>query len=273
MLTVLILFSLPLLILTAYDLFVRRNLSPDWRQVILLGGVGWGVWLVVLTESLSYFRILHRNALVVGWSVLIFLSLLIIRRALRRIEKIRLPDLSASAILLISGILLIVIITGLIALLSPPNNWDSMTYHLSRVMHWAQYQSVAHYATHELRQLYQNPWAEFAILHLQILSGDDQLVNLVQWFSMIGCIIGASLIAQQLGASLYGQLLAALVAATIPMGILQAVTTQNDYVVSFWLVCFVAFILSARQNLRWVYILGIAGSLGLALLSQVAAMA
>ncbi|MHC5831404.1 MAG: glycosyltransferase family 39 protein, partial [Nostoc sp.] len=97
--------------------------------------------------------------------------------------------------------------------------------------------TVAHYPTSYTPQLYQNPWSEFVILHFQILSGGDYFANLVQWFSMIGCIIGVSLIARQLGADLRGQVFSAVVTATIPMGILQASSTQNDYVIAFWVVC------------------------------------
>jgi hypothetical protein len=143
-----------------------------------------------------------------------------------------------------------------------------MTYHLPRVMHWTQNRAIAHYPTHELRQLYQNPWAEFAIAHLQILGGNDRFANLVQWFSMVGSVLGVSFIAKQLGANLLGQFIAALVTATIPMGILQAVTTQNDYVISFWLICVVSFMLLTQQSFHWLYLLSTAGSIGLAILTK-----
>jgi hypothetical protein len=49
-----------------------------------------------------------------------------------------------------------------------PNNWDSMTYHLARVVHWQQEQRVYHYATHIDRQIQLAPFAEFVIAHLHI---------------------------------------------------------------------------------------------------------
>jgi len=168
----------------------------------------------------------------------------------------------------------IVTCVGLIALVSPPNNWDSMTYHMSRVVHWIQNRNVAFYPTHISRQLSQNPWAEFAIMQFQILCEGDRFANLVQWFSMVGSIVGVSLIAERLGANLRGQLLAGVVVATIPMGILQASSTQNDYVVSFWLVCFVYYttrLLKAKEKARRADLLGAGASLGLAILTKATA--
>lgn len=236
--------------------------------MVLLAAVLWGVWLTFLTEILSLFNALQRYTLAAGWLLPSLGLLWLIYRSPGIDYKVSLPRFTRFQKFLLGSIALILAISGLIALISPPNNWDSMTYHLSRVMHWTQNRSVAHYATHELRQLYLNPWAEFAITNLQILSGSDRFANLVQWLSMVGCVLGVSFIARQLGAALHGQILAALVTATIPMGILQAVTTQNDYVTAFWLVCLVSFILSARQRPDWLFTLGIAGSLGLAIFTK-----
>jgi hypothetical protein len=85
---------------------------------------------------------------------------------------------------------------------------------------------------------------------------------------MAGCIIGVSLIASLFAATARGQLLSGLIAATIPMGILQSSSTQNDLVVSFWLVCFIVFgILSVReQSLAWIALMSL--SLGLAVLTK-----
>lgn len=150
-----------------------------------------------------------------------------------------------------------------------------MSYHMARVAHWIQDQSVRHYSTSYLPQLYQMPWAEFAIMHLQILSGGDMFANCVQWGSMVGSLMGVSLLAELLGADIRTQIISVVVAATIPMGILQGSSTQNDYVVTLWLICF------ATLSLRWLtarsdlsrtknlfYATGAGASLGLALLTK-----
>ena len=130
------------------------------------------------------------------------------------------------------GVLLLLVL-GIVA---APNNADSMTYHMVRVVHWMQEASVDDFPTHFPPQVYPPPFAEFCILHLQILSGGDRLANLVQWAAMVGSLAGVSYLAGLLGVGLRGQVLAAIVAFSIPMGILQASSTQNNHVVALWFV-------------------------------------
>ena len=148
----------------------------------------------------------------------------------------------------LASIALIVTLVGVIAIVAAPNNWDSMTYHMGRVVHWIQNRDADFYATAILRQLYQKPWAEYAIMHFQLLSGGDRLANIIQWLAMLGSLTGVSLIARELGADRRGQIFAAIVCATIPMGILQGSSTQNDYVVCFWMVCFVYYVVSLARK-------------------------
>jgi hypothetical protein len=173
--------------------------------------------------------------------------------------------------LLLAYVFLVGTLVGVIAWVASPNTDDAMSYHLGRVIHWVQNKSVAFYPTHILRQLHQNPWSEFAILHFYILQGGDHFANFVQWFSMLGSVIGVSLLAQELRATIRGQLFAAALCITIPMGILQGSSTQTDYVVSFWLVCFVYFSVCIRKQTTLPYILGAGLSLGLAILTKATA--
>ncbi|MCM8776216.1 MAG: glycosyltransferase family 39 protein [Candidatus Omnitrophica bacterium] len=161
---------------------------------------------------------------------------------------------------------------GVTAWFAPPNTWDSLVYHMSRVVHWIQNRSVAHYSTVELRQLIHPPWAEFAIMHFQILSQGDHWAGFVQWFSLLGSVIAASLVAGALGAKLMGQIAASMVCLTIPSGILQASGTKNDYAVGYWLVVFVYFLLLYRDKLKVGYLLGLATGLGLAFLTKISAL-
>lgn len=268
-------------------LIVSRTHKACWRNSLLLSALIWAVLLVAITELLSLFRLLSFPWVVSVW-VVVCLSFAMTYSAILRNKKTdqqskvsifisngSLGELIQSEIasskikIWILGILLILIFVGLVALIAPPNTNDSMGYHMPRVMHWIQNRSVAHFPTNYTAQLFLSPWSAFAILHLQVLSGSDRYANLVQWFSMVGGVIGVSLIAQQLGANLYGQAFAAVFCATIPMGILQSSSTQNDYVVAFWMVCLAYYALCAihdRTGKAFYWQVGI--SLGLATFSK-----
>jgi 4-amino-4-deoxy-L-arabinose transferase-like glycosyltransferase len=255
-----------------------HNPYQDWRRAVLLAALSWGVFIVLIIEGLSVTQSLNLVGLSVLWLIVDVVLIVAIRRQSRQARSTLSADDGLSTVnkpltlylkLLLAGVVVIVISIGLIGLVAPPNNWDSMTYHMGRVVHWVQSRNVDHYPTSIIRQLYPGPWSSFAITHLQILSGSDRFANLIQWLSMIGSLVGVSLIAQQLGARLHGQIFATVVCATIPMGILQASSTQNDYVVALWLVCLAYCVLQAIQSKfegLWVYAAG--ASLGLAILTK-----
>ncbi|WP_424098949.1 glycosyltransferase family 39 protein [Moorena producens] len=269
---------LPLITFTVLFLFIYRY-NSCWRSSLLWTAITWGVLLTFITEVLSLFKLITWGWLAGIWGLL---SLTLIVAYFRTVKSGRVTRTQASQhgnaqisgflLVLLGGIGFVIAIVGLTAMVAPPNTWDSMTYHMSRVLHWMQHHSVAHYPTHIPRQLYQNPWAEFTIMHFQLLSGSDRLANLVQWFSMIGSVIGVSLIAQQLGATIRGQIFAAVVAATIPMGILQGSSTQNDYVVSFWVVCLAyLIILTIKSRVSWITIVGVGATMGMAIVTKATA--
>ena len=87
-----------------------------------------------------------------------------------------------------------------LAIVSPPNNWDSMTYHLPRVMQWIQNGSVEHFATGNARQLVQPPLSSYAALQSIITTRQDYLVNLIQWISGVWCLVVIACIAKRMKA-------------------------------------------------------------------------
>lgn len=254
---------------------ISRASTLSWRESILAAAVIWGLLLTVITEALSALGALSYSTILASW--LLSGAVLAVRYLWFYVGKGLISEgvrpLAGAPLLLVLPIGFIVSLTGLIAFVAPPNNYDSMTYHLSRVVHWVQNHSVQHYPTNIERQLFMPPWAEFAMTHFYVLGRGDRLSNGIQWFSMVGSLTGVSLIAKQLGGNRESQLFAALIAACLPMGILQASSTQTDYVVTFWLVCFTHFVLrlldvSERQSPIWV-LASLAGiSLGLAILTK-----
>jgi hypothetical protein len=256
--------TLPLLaFLLLFSFFAAWGAT--WRKAFLLAALSWGVLLTASTELLSLFQGINHLSLTFFWGAVVLGAGIGFNRSRQTLRFVLPPR---DEIYLCIPIVLILLITGLTAVVSPPNNWDSMTYHMGRVVHWIQNHSVAHYPTNIIRQLYFAPWAEFAIMHLQILSGSDYFANLVQWFALCGCLIGVSLIAGQFGADRFRQIFAAVLGATIPMAILQSSSTQNDLVAAFWLVCFVYFSIAFLNTREKHAILAAGAALGLAILTK-----
>jgi hypothetical protein len=132
-------------------------------------------------------------------------------------------------VLLVAPILLILFCT---ALVYPPNTWDSMTYHMARLVYWIQNGSVAYFPTAIDRQNLMNPGAEYVILLLQLLSASDFLANLVQFISLYLLISAMPSFLRLLGIRRRIANWGLVLAATLPMGVLQATSTQNDLVAS-----------------------------------------
>ncbi len=245
------------------------------RDALLRAAVLWGLSVVAITEFLSTAHALKTLWIAMCWFLItvVLLAVAAQRRHLKKLPRFSfLPrkGLSRGERLSYFGLLVIAGTTGFIAIFAPPNNWDSMAYHLARVVNWLQQGSVEHYPTHYLQNLFQNPWAEFTISHLISLGGGDRLVNLVQWSALVGSVFAVSALAGLLGANRRGQLLSAVVAATLPMGILQASSTQNDLTVGFWLLCLVYFGLHRRivESTNRADLVFLGASVGLAILTK-----
>ena len=265
-------FAAVLPILFTFLLFVLFSQSFEWREAFLLSSVIWGTVVVLITEGLSLFNQLTYSSLTITWIIFDMLagSILlnkVIRASFKPI-RLQFPPLQRFEYFMITGILIIILTTGLIALVAPPNSFDSMNYHMSRIMHWIQDRNVAPFPTNITKQVNLTPGTEYDILQFQLLSGGDGLANMIEWFSFIGSIIGVSLIARELGADRKGQFFSAAFCATIPMAILQASNTENHLSTAFGLVCFAYFALRAFNHSSPVDIIGIGLSLGLAILSK-----
>jgi hypothetical protein len=245
----------------------------SWRRVSLRAALVWGSYLVLFTEVLSVFRAVTSLSLSMGWLLPVIGSMGWLTQRRRKGIRIRLPKYELPKPwpdrLLLLGIAFILGVTLFLALYTPPQTWDSLNYHLSRVAHWAQERGVVPFATGIEKQNLMQPGAEMVVLHFYVLLGGDRLANFVEWSAMLGSLVGVAFIASQLGANLLGQLVAAVFAATLPMGIAQASSTMTDYVVAFWMICVASESLSIkRQGLKLNEVVFISLGAGLALLTK-----
>jgi hypothetical protein len=169
----------PLIPLVCFLLFcnLARRRGADRSIALLAGAICWGLTVTALTELLSAFHALTFWGVLTGWLIVLCVLAATARdvtggaRRLLTYGRERFLGLNLSdrlQLCAVAGLLSVVAFAGLF---SAPSNWDSMVYHLARVAHWMQDRSVVHYPTVCTPQLYHPPWAEFAILNLQLLSG------------------------------------------------------------------------------------------------------
>jgi 4-amino-4-deoxy-L-arabinose transferase-like glycosyltransferase len=254
---------------------LRSNGSLDgWHADFLIAMVIWGLLVTVFSELLGAFQAISQLWLALSWG-LVFVILLVVaiktdvvKLVLTELQTIQI-SLSLIDKLLVAFFFILIVALFAIAFISPANNVDSLLYHMSRVVHWAQNQSLDHYAPKYNHELLKPIWAEIAILNLRVLWGNDQPVNLVQWFSMFGSLIAVAGIASIFVKNWRAQLLTAIVAVSIPLGILESTTTQNDYVTTIWVVSIAYFVvLSQRRRLSPIEFGAMAGAFGLGLLTK-----
>lgn len=207
----------------------------------------WNGWSFLLTELLSLFHIFGKLEILVSWGIL---DLVLIVLFVLKFGSLRLGKLSINRKLFekenprllyvfIAGITLVVLA---LAVLTVPYNWDSMTYHLSRIAQWAQNRSVAHYATNDVRQLTSPVLAEFVNAQVYILTGcSDRLLNLLQAGSYIVNAFLVFAIARKLGCKEKFAAIGTLLFMLMPIAFGEALTTQVDQFAAIWFLIFVYY--------------------------------
>lgn len=251
-------------------IFARTMSIRGISEALVKAHIAIFAFIAITTELLSLVQAIAFHAVLTTWLLLILACCAAVFRRARKLDcSLPVTQCAEPLTVLLGGAIAFMLITTFsAAILYPPNTWDSMTYHMPKVLHWISNNNVSFYPTAITRQNYQMPLAEFAIMHLQILTDGDVYANLVQWISFLVLICLGPLIAAEFGLSTRQQLLSAFLIATLPMAILQASSTQNDLVVAGFLMAFALFMLRLRSNLSAENLLLSASSLGLALLTK-----
>jgi hypothetical protein len=254
---------------------IFRLRGEGWRSAALGAATCWGVFVALSTEILSVPRLITRPALAVAWLLLAIASFAYAAK-IRASRPAKLEPGSEPAptsfdtldwiLLSLAGLL--VALVGITAIVSAPNTWDAMAYHMSRIAQWMTNRDVNLYPAFYSVQLFLSPWAEYAMMHLDVLYGGDRLVNLIEWFSMIGSIIGVSLIAEELGAGRRGQIFAAIAVATLPGVVLEASGAMNTCVGAFWIVAAVYYVLRWNECQSSIVLWAIGATVGLAVMTK-----
>jgi hypothetical protein len=248
---------IPILAPLAVALLVLALSRPSLtlRESLLVAvGLAAG-WLVLGTELLSLFHAIRFWPVLLWWALPALALAAALRHRGRRVREglPRPPRLGRARQLLLAAVVFLLGWSFCQAAFAPPNNIDSLSYHLPRQVYWMQQGSVENFPTSSLRQIAMPPLTEFAGLHLMVLTGSDRLHNLVQWSALVLTALAVSLVTRSLGGRTTAQLLSALWVVTIPMAFMQASNTKNDVVVALWTCLLSLWILQldSATPVRW----------------------
>lgn len=220
------------------------------KTSLLLGALG-----VLAVETLSAFTMLAARPLVAFWAAVVIVALAattthgtpIAWHEWRRAVVAAYASSTRDRVLL-SLVLGCSLVTFCSAVLTPPNNWDAMTYHMPRVAHWLADGAVRHYPTARTQQLFMPPLNAYLIAVLQAVAGSDAWANLVQWAAYVAGAAMVSLTIRRLHGGSTAELAGALAFITLPMAIAQASTTQADLLTAYWTLTLIALIVGPQER-------------------------
>ena len=207
----------------------------------------------IICELFSIFNILNFLSIFISWSLVFGVLIYLVFKKYIKLSLLRF-SISFSSIelkykIILWGLFLIILVPLLLlAVFIPPNNWDSMAYHLPRIQHWIQNGNVYPYPTNITRQIATSPLSEYIILNFQVLASTDSFSNLVQYFALINIIFLASLILKNYKVNFKGQIFAILAICSLPMVLFQSTTTQTDLLASFYFLCFIYYLIKLNNN-------------------------
>ena len=148
----------------------------------------------------------------------------------------------------------------------PPNTYDSMTTHLSRVGYWLQNKTYLPFPIHNARDIYYPMNPAFQVLWTIIFNGNDALVEISQFIAMLTCAISVYGISRVLDRSKKSALLNALLFLSYPIVLMQGTTTQTDLVVASLISCAFYFLFIGFKKEQFKYLalstLGLSLALG-----------
>lgn len=245
---------LVLVYLALFNYQLKKTECSDKFEAFSQSILIFSVLLLAITNVLSVFHICNRAFVFVSWClVLLGTMTLYVSKFGLSLPKLSLSPKSLyetyikertimeKIMIFLAVILCAILFIG--GLFTVPYNYDSMTYHLARIGHWIDNESVNHFVTNIDRQIYSPVLAEYFLFHIMLLTGSDTFVNLLQYAAMIVCALFIYKSARLLNTKRPFATLCAFLFLTMPLTISQSVTTQNDLFAAMWFAMFIYYFL------------------------------
>jgi hypothetical protein len=217
--------------------------------------------IVLLAQVLSELYAIHRFGFIIGHALIV----LIVFPWCLKSPSVRLMGqrlvgyftqkiawrcaLSYPAIMVLGcSVLASMVLGAYLIVVVPPNDVDSLWFHLPRMASWLQNGTLHHFQAPNLWQTVFSINAEIGLLWLTALWGTDQLTGFVQWFATVFTLVGIYGIARHLKFSKLASVFAALIWSTLTIVVVQSTSTKNDALVAFLVVASFYFLMTGLHD-------------------------
>ncbi len=158
--------------------------------------------------------------------------------------------------------LAIVSVTNLILVIfTPPNEWDSMTGHLNRVIRYIQRGTMAHFGgTNWNMDTYPKSVTTIQIYSYLITDKIENAMKMIHYLSYWITVISVFGIAQRIGRNLSASFFCALAYALFLDFLVQSIFTETDIVLTAYLSCLLYFLFAyfSTKGNKYLYFTGLA---------------
>ena len=188
--------------------------------------------LGLVTWALSAVRGVTRGGLAVAEGLLLAAALAVWwRRGRPRPPRLRRVALDPVSALCLAVLAVLLAYELALALTVPANNWDTLTYHLSRAAAWMQHGGVYRIPDASTPRMNEyQPLAEQQVLYLFVAVGSSALYALPQYLAQLAILVAVYGAARRLGFDGRAAVCSAFLFATFSLVALQSTTAQNDLV-------------------------------------------
>jgi hypothetical protein len=251
-----------ILVPAATAVLVALSLRVGPTSTLVVAYVAWVTNLALATEILSPLRQVDRAGLAVVEGVLLAGAALWWWRAGRPRPVVQVPSVDLVTAIALAAVAVLLAYELVLGLTVPPDNWDSVSYHLTRVAAWLHHGGVfwvPNAPTDRINEF--QPLAEQQLLYLFAATGSGRLYALPQFLAelaLLVCVYGS---ARRLGYGVRPSSVAACLFATFGVVAYEATTAQNDLVAAS-VVSAAAFLLLGWQA-REDVVAGVAAGVGL----------
>ena len=138
---------------------------------------------------------------------------------------------------------------------TPPNEWDSMTGHLNRILYFLQNGSFQHFiGTNWNIDTYPKSFSSIQVYPFLMTNWNEHFFKLPNLSAYWILFIGAYAILKRMQLSFISSFFCASLVLFIPIAIIQSTSTDTDIVLAAYLIAYVYFLISYKYTQQTIYI-------------------